>query len=134
MCGYEEFINQSLTKGIFPSALKIAKVIPLFKNKGEANQLENYRPISLLTVFSKIYERVVYNQIYQFFVSNNLFYKSQYGFRNLHSTEDAAIELVDTIQSILEADKNEQIFAIFLDLSKAFDIIDHKILLHNFCP
>ena len=90
-------INQSLTSGIFPSTLKVAKVIPLFKNKGEPTEFGNYRPISLLNVISKIYERVIYNQIYAYFTSNNLFFDSQYGFRKKHSTEDAAIELIDQV-------------------------------------
>ena len=94
-------------------------MIPLFKKKSDPKSLENYRPISLLSVISKIFERVVYNQIYAYFTSNNYFYRSQYGFRNRHSTEDAAMELVDRIQAVFEKDPNDQVFAVFLDLSKA---------------
>ena len=90
-------INQSLHTGIFPDKLKIAKVIPLFKEKGDDFDFENYRPISLLSVLSKIYERVVFDQIYEYFHSNNLFYESQYGFRKGHSTEHALLELYDRI-------------------------------------
>ena len=124
-------INQSLSSGVFPSNLKVAQVIPLFKNKGEPFCFGNYRPISLLNVISKIYERVVYNQLYEYFVTNNLFYKSQYGFRTQHSTEDAAIELIDQVHHIFENDAYDQVLAVFLDLSKAFDTIDHDILIYK---
>ena len=120
-------VNQSLHTGIFPDKLKIAKVIPLFKEKGDDFDFENYRPISLLSVLSKIYERVVFNQIYEYFDDNNLFYKSQYGFRKAHSTEHALLELYDKL--LCNVDKKRDPFAIFLDLSKAFDTIDHNILL-----
>ena len=119
-------INQSLYTGIFPEKLKIAKVTPLFKH-GEKNLMENYRPISLLASISKIFERVVFNQIYQYFVENNLLFDGQYGFRKHHSTELAALELVDRISNGL--DKKETPVSIFLDLSKAFDTLDHKLLL-----
>ena len=119
-------INQTLTSGIFPEKLKVAKVVPLFKN-GDKTILSNYRPISLLPAMSKIFEKIVYNQLYQYFDSNNLFYKSQYGFRKNHSTELAALELIDRIKCDL--DKGNLPVAIFLDLSKAFDTLDHLILL-----
>ena len=121
-------INQSLKTGIFPNKLKIAKVLPLFK-KGENELIENYRPISLLPSISKIFERIVFDQLYKYLDSNNLLYKSQYGFRKKHSTEMASLELIDRIYHDLD---NKKIpIAIFLDLSKAFDTLDHNILLHK---
>ena len=87
--------------------------------------------ISLLNIISKVYERAVFNQLYEYFLSNNLFYKSQYGFRTKHSTEDAAIELFDLMNKHFERDKYDQVLTVFLDLSKAFDTIDHNILIHK---
>ena len=73
-------INQTLTSGIFPDTLKIAKIIPLFK-KGDKTLLENYRPISILPAISKNFERIMFNQIHNHFSMHNLFYSGQYGFR-----------------------------------------------------
>ena len=121
-------INQSLCSGIFPSKLKIAKVIPLFK-KGDIQLFGNYRPISLLSSVSKVFEKAACGQLYEYFSSHALFYDSQYGFRKYHSTELAALELVDLIHK--EIDENKIPFSVFLDLSKAFDTLDHDILLHK---
>ena len=123
-------INQSLNSGIFPDQLKIAKVLPIYKgNNSDSNKLSNYRPISILPVISKIFERVIYNQLYAYFIQNNLFYSSQYGFRSKHSTELAALEFVDRINNLL--DSRNTPLAIFMDLSKAFDTINHTILIHK---
>ena len=121
-------INQSLATGIFPDSLKIAKVVPVHK-KDDASLIENYRPISILPTISKIFERVIFNQVYEHFKSNNLLYSSQYGFRNNHSTELAAMELIDRI--ILDMDKGEIPINVYMDLSKAFDTLDHEILIHK---
>ena len=119
-------INQSLCTGIFPDSLKIGKVNPVFK-KDDPHIPDNYRPISLLPSISKVFEKVAYIQVYDYLTRNNLLYKSQYGFRKLHSTELAALEITDNIFTNL--DKNKLPLAIFLDLSKAFDTIDHSVLL-----
>ena len=121
-------INTSLTTGIFPDALKLARVLPLHK-KGENTKFDNYRPISLLPTFSKIYERVIHSQLKDYFTSNKLFNISQYGFREKHSTELAAAELIDRIIKSLDSGKKS--IAVFMDLSKAFDTIDHEILLYK---
>jgi hypothetical protein len=118
-------INQTLNTGIFPDKLKIAKVNPIYK-KDDNTKFTNYRPISLLPAISKIFEKVIYNQLYAFFQNESLFYSSQYGFRKKHSTELAALEIVDRL--ITKMDKQETPLNIYLDLSKAFDTIDHKIL------
>ena len=119
-------INQVLNTGIFPDELKIAKVIPLFK-KDDPKLLKNYRPISLLPTISKVIEKIIFTQLSTYFNENKLIFDNQYGFRPKHSTEYAALELVDRI--ITHMDNKEVPINIFLDLSKAFDTIDHTILL-----
>ena len=115
-------INQSLHTGIFPDKLKLAKIFPVHK-KDDIHMIQNYRPISILPTIPK----VVYEQIQTYFLQNNLFSKSQYGFRSQHSTEHAILELVDKIS--LALDNGNTPIAFYLDLSKAFDTLDHKILL-----
>ena len=119
-------INQVLNNGIFPDKLKIAKVVPIFK-KGDCALTNNYRPISLLPVISKVIEKIIYTQLSLYFESNKLFSDSQYGFRPNHSTEQATLELTDRIISAM--DNNDVPIGVFLDLSKAVDTIDHDILL-----
>ena len=126
--GLTQIVNQSLCTGIFPTKMKTAKIVPLYK-KGEAYSLDNYRPISLLSSLSKVFEKVVFNQLYNYFTCNKLFYSSQYGFRQLHSTELASLELVDRITKYI--DEGKLPLSVFLDLSKAFDTIDHRILLQK---
>ena len=124
-------INQSLETGIFPDALKVAKVKPLFK-KGDNCCLNNYRPISLLPTISKIFERVMYTQLYYYFNVNNLLSEQQYGFRSQHSTELASVKLVDFILKEMDNIRDIKIPAsIFLDLSKAFDTLNFDILLRK---
>ena len=121
-------VNQSLNTGIFPDKLKCAKVIPIYK-KGDNTKLDNYRPISILPTVSNTLEWVIFDQLYAYFHQNNLLYSSQYGFKRKHSTELAVLELVDRITQ--ELDKGHKPINIFLDLSNAFDTLDHNILLHK---
>ena len=119
-------VNQMITTGIFPDSLKIAKIIPIFK-KGDIEIIENYRPISILPAISKIFEKILSLQIHEYFQSKHLYYEYQYGFIKNRSTEQAALELIDRV--ITEIDKGEIPFNIYIDLSKAFDTLDHAILM-----
>ena len=119
-------IDKSMKEGVFPSELKLAKVVPIFKS-GDSSKITNYRPISVLSFFSKVFERVMYNHIIDFIDSLNVLYKYQFGFRHKHSTQQAIITLVNKITSSL--DTGDLVIGVFLDLKKAFDTVDHKILL-----
>ena len=119
-------INCSLQSGIFPDELKLARVVPIFK-AGDPAQVSNYRPISVLTTFSKIIEKIVYNHLLDILSKNEALYEYQFGFRPSHSTQQAIITLVDRITKSL--DNGNFAVAILLDLKKAFDTVDHKILL-----
>ena len=121
-------INKSLETGNVPDILKIAKIVPIFKAK-DKQSLTNYRPISLLPNISKILEKVVHKRIYTFLTSKNILYNSQYGFRNNHSTNQAMAEFLSCVLKGFE--QNKYTLALFLDLSKAFDTIDHNILLQK---
>ena len=121
-------INVSLKSGVFPSELKLAKVVPIFK-AGDTSAINNYRPISVLSFFSKVYEKIVYNHVLDFVDDNNVLYDYQYGFRHSHSTQQAIITLIDRISKSL--DKGDIAIIILLDLKKAFDTVDHRILLRK---
>ena len=119
-------INMSLVKGIIPNTMKLAKVIPIYKAKNK-ELFTNYRPISLLPVISKIPENIVHNRLYSFLTKCDILYAGQYGFRPKHSTINAITQFSHNILSSIDA--RQQSIAVYLDLSKAFDTIDHSILL-----
>ena len=118
--------NLSFEQGVFPTELKIAIKSPLYKAK-DLMFFNNYRPISLLSVFSKILERLMYNRLLKFIDKNNLFNEFQFGFRNNHSTFMALIVLVENLVTAL--DNGNCAVGLFLDFQKAFDTVDHCILL-----
>ena len=105
--------------------MKHADVVPLFKG-GDEHALGNYRPISLLLALSKILEKVIYARVYNFLNVTNQIFKSQYGFRSKHSCKHAMSELVGNILKGLETNKST--ICIYLDLSKAFDTLEHSTL------
>ena len=119
-------INQTLTTGEFPNELKISKVKPLFKT-GDTLQINNYRPISLLPSVSKINEYIIFDQLLDYMETNQLLSLQQFGFRRGYSTELAALRLTDHLTK--EMDNFRMPVNVFLDLSKAFDTLDHEILL-----
>ena len=120
-------INCSLASGICPNASKIARVIPVYKEKGDKCLFTNYRPISLIPVFSKIVERLIYNKIFDFLVRYQILFKSQYGFQRGRNTTQATLDFLKTVEKAIE--NEEFAIGIFCDLSKAFDTLDHEVLL-----
>ncbi len=118
--------NCSFTTGIFPNILKVSKIIPVHKADSTTN-VNNYRPISLLSCFSKVLEKLMYKRLIKFLNANNILYNFQFGFRLKHSTSLALLEATDQIYKSL--DESKFFLALYLDLSKAFDTVDLNILM-----
>jgi hypothetical protein len=118
--------NASLESGIFPDQLKVAKVISLY-TKGDRKNIRNYRPITFLPVFSKLLQKLMYNTVISFIEQNTIITGAQHGFRIKRSTETALQFFIESIQEAIERKMNPTGF--FLDLTKAYDVLNHKILL-----
>ena len=119
-------INLCIEQGSFPKELKIAKIIPIYKSS-DKQLITNYRPISVLPVFSKLFERVLHNRLLSFVDCKNIIYDYQFGFRRNHATNSALIILTDKI--IQSLSKGDYVVGLFLDFQKAFDTVNHEILI-----
>ena len=121
--------NLSFQTGKFINVLKQVKVVPVFKNKGSPFEPGNYRPISLLSNVVKVFEKLVHKRMIKFLETNNILYNRQFGFRNKHSTVLGLITLTEDIKNSI--DKGKLTCGVFIDLQKAFDTVDHDILLRK---
>ena len=124
-CHLSEIINTSITKGVFSDLWKSAKVLPIFKN-GDNKDMDNYRPISILNILSKIIESHVHNAFYAYLNNHDLISKYQSGFRKSHSCDTGLATLLSNWHKHI--DNNDIIGNINIDLRKAFDLLNHGIL------
>ena len=121
-----KLFNLSFMTGCFPSVLKTTKVVPVFKKDSKLDY-SNYRPISLLSNIEKALEKLMYNRLHTFFNKNNIIYNLKFGFRQQYSTPHALINITENIRKAL--DDGNMGCGVFVHLQKAFDIVDHQILL-----
>ena len=126
---FTHICNMSLKSGVFPNDLKIAKVLPLFKS-GEKSEVSNYRPVSILPQLSKIIEKLFEIRLRRYIDEKGFLFKGQYGFRKNHSTNLALNEMVNMIVDAL--DNKMYSIGVFIDLKKAFDTVDHELLIDKF--
>ncbi len=123
-----KLFNLCVEKGTYPESLKIAKVIPVYKN-GYVGSVANYRPISLLPLLNKIFEKLLYIRLNNILESCNIISQNQIGYRKAKDTQRATLNLLDSILPAMSS--KECVGFVFLDFSKAFDMVDHPILLYK---
>ena len=118
-----KLMNLSVISGEYPSKLEHDKVIPIYKDDDETDPV-NYRPISLLSNYNCIFEEIMFNRLKAFIDKNDILYRSQYGFRDKHSTQHVILDIVNSIQRNMD----NKLFScgVFIDLKKAFDTVDHS--------
>ena len=121
-----KLINLSVQTGKYPTKLKIAKIIPIFE-ENDNTEPSSYRPISLLSIFNRLFEKIMYNRLVEFMEKNDLLSNSQYGFRKHHATHHAILDIMNQIHS--NFDNKLYTCSVFLDLKKAFDTLCYNILL-----
>ena len=121
--------NSNSVNGIYIDNLKVSKTIPTFNEKGSNLECNNYRPVSLLSNINKIIEKLVYTRLFRFLNTHNCIYELQFGFREYHSPNHALISLTEDIRNAL--DDKHFVGGVYIDLQKAFDTVDHKILLYK---
>ena len=121
--------NLIITTSIYPNEWKCAHITPIYKGKGSKTSLDNYRPISILSPVSKLFESLISVQIYHYFESNNILHPSQFGFRQKLSCELDLNSMIEDWRECLDADLD--VIAVFLDLSKTFDTVNHELLAYK---
>ena len=121
-------VNQAFSLGVFPDSLKIAKVVPIYKS-GDKRNPSNYRPISLLMCFSKIFKKLIFTRIDSFICKHSILASTQYGFRKGLSTMYAVTEVITTAYDNISAHLHTGL--VFLDIKKAFDTVNHNILIQK---
>ena len=124
-----DITNLSFEKGIYMDNFKISKVIPVFKDKGNYLECNNYRPISLLSNINKIIEKLMHERLYSFLSKHKCIYDRQFGFRNRHSTNHALLDLIEDVRNAMN--NNKFAVGVFVDLQEAFEVVDHNILLNK---